>query len=108
MSQYVRWSSSVIGPTPSSWSSTERSGVTSAALPGGGHRPDPAALALLAEVRRRRRAHDRDVDGVAARVHAELAVAVEGNRTQVALGEPGRGHELVAGGAKLLERVREL
>src|SRR5918992_76712 len=32
-SRYVRWISSVIGPTPISESSTERSGVTSAAVP---------------------------------------------------------------------------
>src|SRR5262249_5814190 len=33
MSRYARWISSVISPTPISWSSTERTGVISAAVP---------------------------------------------------------------------------
>src|ERR1019366_1418705 len=33
VSRYAFWSACVIGPTPSSWSSTDLSGVTSAAVP---------------------------------------------------------------------------
>ena len=33
VSRYASWIASVTGPTPISWSSTERSGVTSAAVP---------------------------------------------------------------------------
>ena len=50
----------------------------------------PVARVLVAEVVPPRPAHDHDLDRVALRVHAELAVAVEGERAEVALGSPLR------------------
>ncbi len=68
----------------------------------------PFCRLVLAEVRRPRPAHDRDLDRVAARRDAELAVAVEGDRAQVALGQPVGTDHLVAGGAELVDGVGEL
>src|SRR5581483_10956176 len=69
---------------------------------------DAPLLAALAQVGAPRPAHDHDVDGVAARMHAQLAIAVERDRAQVALGEPVRGDRVEAGLADLLDRVRKL
>ena len=66
----------------------------------------PVRQALLAEVGAPRPAHDHDVDRVAARRDAELAVAEERDRAQVALGQAVGGDQLVARGAELLDRVR--
>ena len=65
-------------------------------------RADAVLQAVLAEVRAPRPAHDHGLDRVVARGDAELAVAVERDRAQVALGQAVRGDELVAGAAELV------
>ena len=77
------------------------------ALPGGDHRGDALLLALLAEIGAPGPDQDRDLDRVRPRVHAELAVAEERDRPDVALVEPVHGDRLVDGRAQLLDRVRE-
>src|SRR5215212_537666 len=74
-------------------------------LPARDLRADPVLQALLAEVGAPGPAHDHDVDRVADRGDAELAVAEEGNRTQVALREAVYSDQLVAGRTQLLDRV---
>ena len=56
----------------------------------------PVRSALLAEVGAPRPAHDHGLDRVAARRDAELAVAVERDRADVALGQPVGADQLVA------------
>ena len=68
----------------------------------------PVFSAVLAEVRPPGPAHDHGLDRVAARRDAELAVAVEGDRAQVALAQAVRAEQLVAGGGQLVGRVRDL
>jgi hypothetical protein len=53
-------------------------------------------------------AHDADVDRIRSRMDAELAVAVEGDRAEVALGETVGRDDLVAGDPDLVDRVRQL
>ena len=85
-----------------------RDDVRRHALPGRDLRADAVLQALLAEVRRPRPAHDHDLDGVAARRDAELAVAVERDRPDVALGQPVGADQLVARRLQLVDRVRDL
>ena len=68
----------------------------------------PLVERLLAEVGAPRPGHQDDVDRVRPRVDAELAVAVEGDRAQVALAEAVHGDQLVRRQPELLHRVREL
>ena len=77
------------------------------ALPARDLGADPVLQAVLAEVGAPRPAHDHDVDGVPHRRHAELAVAEERDRAQVALGQAVRGDQLVAGLPQLLGRERQ-
>ena len=85
-----------------------RDDVRADALPARDLGADPVPLALLAEIRAPRPRHDRDVDGVPHRRDAELAVADEGDRPEVA------GRQLVGAdhvprrGLQLLDRVREV
>src|SRR5215213_6416427 len=76
-------------------------------LPGGDLGADPVAEAILAEVRAPRPAHDHALHGVLAGGDAELAVAEEADRAQVALGKAVRLDELEAGRAEVLERERQ-
>ncbi len=85
-----------------------RDDVRPDALPARDLRRDSEALAVLAEVRAPREADDHDVDGVADRRDAELAVAVERKRPQVARPDAVRGDQLVRRRADLLDRVREI
>ena len=69
----------------------------------------PVLLAVLAEVGAPRPAHDHDVDRVRPRVDAELAVAVEGDRAEVATRRsPLTAISSKQRGAELVDRVREL
>src|SRR5918996_1284570 len=77
-------------------------------LPRGDLRAHAALEGVLAEICPPRPADDADVDRVGARVDAELAVAVEGERAQVALGQPVRRDELVGRAPQLLDRVSKL
>ena len=85
-----------------------RDDVRRDALPGRDLGADAGLLGSLAEIRRPRPAHDHGLDRVATRRDAELAVAVERDRPDVALGEPVRADHLVAGGPQLVDRVRDL
>ncbi len=85
-----------------------RDDVRRHALPGRDLRADARLQALLTEVRRPRPAHDHDLDRVAARGDTELAVAVERDRPQVALGQPVRADQLVARRLELLDAERDL
>ena len=65
-----------------------RDDVRADALPARDLRGDAVVLAVLAEVGAPREADDHDVDGIPGRGDAELAVAVERDRPEVAGGEP--------------------
>ena len=85
-----------------------RDDVRADALPARDLGADPVPLALFAEIRAPGPRHDRDVDGVPHRRHAELAVADEGDRPQVA-GRQLVGADHVPGRRlQLLDRVREV
>ena len=68
----------------------------------------PIVGVLVPEIVPPRPAHDHDLDRVALRVHAELAVAVERERADVALRQPVAADQLVRGGANLVDRERQL
>ena len=68
----------------------------------------PVVGVLVAEVVPPRPAHDHDLDRVALRVHAELAVAVERERADVALGQAVAADQLVRRRADLVDGVRQL
>src|SRR5215218_2115 len=77
-------------------------------IPGGDLGTDACARVLVPEVVRPRPAHDRDLDRVPLRVDAELAVAVERERPDVALGEPVATDQLVHRTPDLVDRVGQL
>ena len=85
-----------------------RDDVRRHALPGRDLRPDARLQALLTEVRRPRPAHDHDLDRIAPCSDTELAVAVEGDRPEVALGQTVRADQLVARSLELLDAERDL
>jgi hypothetical protein len=69
---------------------------------------DAEPQALLAEVRAPRPAHDHRLDRVRARGDAQLAVAVERDRADVALVETVRAEQLVGRRLQLVDRVRNV
>ena len=69
---------------------------------------DAVLQPLLAEVRAPRPAHDHGLDRIAARGDAELAVAVERDRADVALRQAVGADQLVVAATQLVDRERDL
>ena len=85
-----------------------RDDVRADALPARDLRGDALRLAVLTEIRAPREADDHDVDRVSHGRHAELAVAVERKRPEVAGRDPVDRDDLARCDAELLDRVREI
>ena len=85
-----------------------RNRVRAHALPGRDLHADAVLQPLVAEVGAPGPAHDHDVDRVPGRGDAELAVAGERDRPQVALGQPVGADQLHARGVQLVDRVRQV
>ena len=78
------------------------------ALPGRNLGADPRAERLLAEVRAPRPRHQHGLDRIAARLHPELAEAVERDRADVALPKVAGAEQVVRRRPQLVDRVRQL
>ena len=85
-----------------------RDHVRAHSLPARDHRGDSRLLTVLAEIGAPGEADDDDVDGIAGRRDAELAVAVERDRPHVAGRQAVRRDELVGRLAEIRRRVRQV